>query len=105
MAKKNRKMPTFIALFGWTEQGVRSAKDTIKRAERFTADIKKMGGSVKDVYWTMGRYDGVIIFEAPDEESATALMLAGCARGNVRTETLRAFDSGDMKGILKLARG
>ena len=105
MAKKNRNMPTFIALFGWTAQGVRTAKDTVKRAERFKADIKKMGGSVKEVYWTMGRYDGVIIFEAPDEETATALMLAGCARGNVHTETLRAFDAGDMKDILKMARG
>ena len=101
MAKKN----TYVSLFGWTDQGIRTVKDTIKRAEKFKADIKKMGGSVKDVYWTMGRYDGVIIFEAPDEEAATAIMVAGCSRGNVRTETLRAFDAGQMKDILRKVRG
>ena len=103
MAKKN--MSTYVSLFGWTDQGIRTVKDTIKRAEKFKADIKKMGGSVKDVYWTMGRYDGVIIFEAPDEEAATAIMVAGCSRGNVRTETLRAFDAGQMKDILRKVRG
>jgi uncharacterized protein with GYD domain len=104
MAKKNRGMATFIALFGWTDQGIRSVKDTIKRAEKFNASIKKIGGSVKDVYWTMGRYDGVIIFEAPDAAKATALMLGGCALGNVRTETLQAFDAAEMKDILKIMR-
>ena len=104
MAKKNKPMPTFIALFGWTDQGIRSVKDTIKRADHFKASIKKVGGSVKDIYWTMGRYDGVIIFEAPDEETATALMLGGCSLGNARTETLRAFTAEEMGGILKMMR-
>jgi uncharacterized protein with GYD domain len=103
MAKKN--MATFVALFAWTEQGIRSVKNTIKRAEKFKADIRKMGGSVREVYWTMGRYDGLIIFDAPNEEAATAIMLAGCAQGNVRTETLRAFDVAEMKGILSKVRG
>jgi uncharacterized protein with GYD domain len=103
MAKKNRA--TFVALFNWTEQGIRSVKSTIKRADQFKADIQKMGGAVRDVYWTMGRYDGLIIFDAPSEEAATAIMLAGCSLGNVRTETLRAFDVADMKGILSKVRG
>jgi uncharacterized protein with GYD domain len=97
-------MATFITLFGWTDQGVRSVKDTIKRAEKFHASIKKLGGTVKDVYWTMGRYDGVIVFEAPDSAHATAVMLGGAAQGNVRTETFRAFDAGEMKDILKIMR-
>jgi len=97
-------MATFIALFGWTDQGIRSVKETLKRAEKLTTSIKKVGGSIKDIYWTMGRYDGVIIFEVPDDETATALMLGGCALGNVRTETLRAFGAGEMKRILKIMR-
>ena len=104
MAKKDHGMATFIALFGWTDQGIRSVKETLKRAEKFTARIKKVGGSVKDIYWTMGRYDGVIIFEVPNDETATALMLGGCSLGNVRSETLRAFGAGEMKHILKMMR-
>jgi uncharacterized protein with GYD domain len=93
-------MATYVSLFSWTEQGIRNVKDTAKRAGKFNDAIKKAGGKVRDIYWTMGRYDGVIIYDAPDDETATALMLAGCSQGNVKTETLRAFDEKAMKKIL-----
>ena len=48
----------------------------------------------------MGRYDGVIVFEAPDDATAAAVMMSGCALGNVRTETLRAFSADEMEGVL-----
>ncbi len=93
-------MPRFISLFGWTDQGVRKVKDTAKRAEKFKASIQKAGGSVKNFYWTMGRYDGVIVFEAPDDATAAAVMMSGCSLGNVRTETLRAFTEEEIKGVI-----
>jgi len=93
-------MPTFISLFGWTDQGIRKVKDTAKRAEKFKASIQKAGGSVKNFYWTMGRYDGVIVFEAPDDATAAAVMMSGCSLGNVRTETLRAFTEEEIKGVV-----
>jgi len=93
-------MATFICLFGWTEQGIRSVKDTADRAEKFKKSIQAAGGSVKNIYWTMGRYDGVIVFEAPDDATAAAVMMGGCAQGNVRTETLRAFDENEIMGVL-----
>ena len=93
-------MPTFISLFGWTEQGIRGVKDTAKRAADFRNSIQAAGGSVKQIYWTMGRHDGVIIFDAPDDATATAVMMGGCAKGNVRTETLRAFTEDEIKGVL-----
>ena len=93
-------MATFISLFGWTDQGIRKVKDTADRAEKFKKSIKAAGGSVKNVYWTMGRYDGVIIFDAPDDATAAAVMMGGCAQGNVRSETLRAFDDNEIKAVL-----
>ncbi len=93
-------MPNYVALFSWTEQGIRNVKETAKRAEKFRAAIKKGGGSVKDIYWTLGQYDGLIIFEAPDDATATAIMLSGCSLGNIRSETLRAFNEDEMQGIL-----
>ncbi|OGW86050.1 MAG: hypothetical protein A3K11_06605 [Nitrospirae bacterium RIFCSPLOWO2_12_FULL_63_8] len=60
-------MSTFVCLFNWTDQGIKNVRDTTKRSERFEAAIKKAGGSVKGIYWTLGRYDGLIVFEAPDE--------------------------------------
>ncbi len=93
-------MPTFVTLFNWTEQGVTHVKDTTKRAENFKAAVKKAGGSVRDVYWTMGRYDGVIIFDAPDAETATAVLMNACSLGNVRSETLRAFSEQEIQKIV-----
>ncbi len=93
-------MPTFITLFGWTDQGIRNVKETAKRADKFKAAVKKAGGAVRDVYWTMGRYDGVIIFDAPDEETATALLMSAGSLGNVRSETLRAFNQDEVQKIL-----
>ena len=51
-------MASYIALFNWTDQGIRKVKDTVKRAEDFKASIQNSGGSLKSVYWTMGRYFG-----------------------------------------------
>ena len=93
-------MPTFISLFGWTEQGVHDVINTGKRAADFRSSIQAAGGSVKNIYWTMGRYDGVIVFEAPDDATAAAVMMGGCAKGNVRSETLRAFTEEEIEGVL-----
>jgi uncharacterized protein with GYD domain len=93
-------MPTFISLFGWTEQGVHDVINTGKRAADFRSSIKAAGGSVKNIYWTMGRYDGVIVFEAPDDATAAAVMMGGGAKGNVRSETLRAFTEDEIEAVL-----
>jgi uncharacterized protein with GYD domain len=93
-------MPTYVTLSNFTEQGIRSAKDTLKRAEAFKELAKKYHVTVKDIYWTQGRYDIVTISEASDEIAATALALTLGGMGNLRTETLRAFSAEDMKTII-----
>ncbi len=93
-------MPTFISLFGWTEQGVHDVINTGKRAKDFRSAIQAAGGAVKDIFRTKGRYDGVIVFEAPDDATAAAVMMGGCAKGNVRTETLRAFTEDEIEGVV-----
>jgi uncharacterized protein with GYD domain len=51
-------------------------------------------------YWTLGAFDGVIVLEAPDEATATAALLHLGTLGNIRTQTARAFDAGEMQKIL-----
>ena len=58
------------------------------------------GATVKELFWTQGQYDIVIVVEAPDEISATALNLSISALGNVRTESLRAFSAAEMMTIV-----
>jgi uncharacterized protein with GYD domain len=93
-------MATYIVLGNFTEQGIRAVKDTTKRAEAVRELARKVGVTVKEVYWTLGQYDVVTIVEAPDEASVTAFGLSAGALGNVRTQTLRAFSADEMAQIL-----
>jgi uncharacterized protein with GYD domain len=93
-------MATYVVLARFTDQGVKNAKDSPKRAEAFKQMAETFGVTVKDIFWTQGRYDIVIVIEAPDELSATALNLSLSALGNIRTESLRAFSSTDMLKIV-----
>jgi uncharacterized protein with GYD domain len=93
-------MVTYVVLAKFTDQGAKTAKDSPKRAEAFRQMAQTFGVTVKDIFWTQGRYDIVTVVEAPDELSATALNLSLSALGNIRTESLRAFSSAEMMNIV-----
>ena len=96
-------MATYIALLQFTDQGIRNVKDTTKRAAAAADAGAKMGIKVADIFWTLGHYDLVIVADAPDEETMTAFMLKLASLGNVKSQTMRAFRSGEMEAILKKA--
>ena len=93
-------MATYIVLSSFTDQGIRTVKDTVKRADAVKETARKMGIETKSLYWTIGKYDVVATFEAPDEASMTALSLAIAGAGNVRTQTMRAFGKDEMTSVL-----
>ncbi|QLH23653.1 MULTISPECIES: GYD domain-containing protein [Streptomyces] len=98
-------MPTYITLLNWTDQGVRAFRDTPKRYEAFRVAMDKLGVKLLDFHWTVGQYDIIYTFEAPDDETATAASLQLSGLGNVRSTTLRAFDREEMDGIIAKAAG
>jgi uncharacterized protein with GYD domain len=93
-------MAKYVSLLQFTEQGVRSVKDTIKRASAATAEAEKMGIKVTDSFWTMGAYDVVLLLDAPDDETMSAFSLKLGSSGNVKTSTMRAFRREEMEKIL-----
>jgi uncharacterized protein with GYD domain len=93
-------MAFYVVLATFTDQGIKTAKDSPKRAEAFKQMAKTFGVTVHNILWTQGRYDIVAITEAPDELTATALSLSLGALGNIRTESLRAFSADDMTKIV-----
>jgi uncharacterized protein with GYD domain len=97
---KKVAMVTFLTLWNWTEQGVTKIQDTIKRAEDFANTAEKAGARVKQFSWLVGQYDGMLILEAPDETTAVGLLAKLAKLGNIRTQTLRSFDSAEMQKIL-----
>jgi uncharacterized protein with GYD domain len=93
-------MAHYVLLTNFTDQGTKAVKDTVKRADAFRQMAEKSGVKVRALFWTLGAHDVVAIAEAADDAQATALSLSIAALGNVRTQTLRAFDADEMKAII-----
>jgi uncharacterized protein with GYD domain len=95
-------MPTYVTLVHYTEQGVKTFKDLPARLEETKKAGEALGATLTAFYLTMGQYDAVVINDAPDDETVAKLALAAGGRGNVRTETLRAFTEDE---ATKIAEG
>ena len=93
-------MATFITTIKFTQQGIKGIDESTKRAAAFKAAAKKLGVKVRDIYWTLGEFDGVLIQDAPDDETALAALLHLGALGNVHTTTVRAFTAAEMDKIV-----
>lgn len=93
-------MATYVTLLHWTEQGIRNVKQSLDRLEAAKTAAKAAGGEIKAAYYTMGRYDAVVVSESPDDETASAFALGTAMLGNVRTETLRAFTEAEFRKLL-----
>jgi uncharacterized protein with GYD domain len=93
-------MATFITTIKFTQQGIKGIDESTKRAAALKTAAKKLGVKVKDIFWTMGDYDGLLILEAPDDETVTTVLLHLGSLGNVHTTTVRAFTAAEMDKII-----
>ena len=94
-------MPRYVVLVNWTDQGLKNVKQTIERTDHGEDIAEKHGLKLEQAYWTVGAYDMVTVFEAPNDEAIRAHLLEMGSLGNVRTTTLRAYDEEEMSGILQ----
>jgi uncharacterized protein with GYD domain len=94
-------MATYISLARFTDQGIRSVKDSVKRADAAKEMASKFGVSMSSIYWTHGEYDIVAVVEAKDDAAATAFALAISSAGNVKFETHRALTRDEMQAVLQ----
>jgi len=90
----------YISLIQFAEQGIRNVKDTVKRGDAAIGEAEKMGMKIIEEFWTIGTYDIVVLFEAPDDETMSAFLLKIGSMGNVKSQTLRAFRKQEMEGVL-----
>lgn len=97
-------MATYISTLKFTAQGIKDIHQTTQRAQSLKDAATKMGVHVTGLYWTLGDHDGVLIFDAPDDETATALLLHLGTLGNVLTSTCRAFNAVEMDRIISKTR-
>ena len=93
-------MRSYVILANWTDQGVKSSRDTLKRAKSFRALIESRGGKLREHLYTLGDYDIIMVTEFPDDDSAAAAVLTLASLGNVRAKTMRAFTDGEVSSVL-----
>lgn len=89
----------YIALIRFTEQGAKNIKESANRAHAFDAAADKAGVKIEGQYWTVGGYDGVLVLSADDENKLLHCLTELASRGNVRTETMRAFTDKEFVAI------
>lgn len=90
----------FVTLVNFTEQGFNTIEQSPGRAEAFTKQAEKSGLEISEILWLNGRFDGLIAFDAPDMETASAVMLRLSKAGFVKTETLPAFDAKEIRQVI-----
>ena len=93
-------MLTFITFINFTDQGIKTIKDSPKRMQAGKALLKKMGGRVKQVYLTSGDSDAVLIAEVPDGDVMAKFAMALGSLGNVRTTIVRAWPEAEFKKLV-----
>ena len=84
-------MPTYVILANWTDHGIQAISDCPKRIEAAKRLLSEMGGQIKTILMTMGGYDLVVIYEAPDDAVSARFTLMLGRLGNVRTTSMKAF--------------
>jgi len=98
-------MATYITTIKFTQQGIKGIDESTKRAAALKTAARKLGVKVTDIFWTMGDYDGLLIMEAPDDETLAPVLLHLGAMGNVHTTTVRAFTAAEMDKITAKVHG
>jgi uncharacterized protein with GYD domain len=94
-------MPTYVLLTTFTQQGIEHVRDSPERIEHAKEMVESLGGTWKEFFVTMGRYDGVVIADFPDDGTAAQAVLTLAESGNVTTETLRAFTFEEFRDIVE----
>ena len=93
-------MAIYLMLLNWTDQGIKTVKESPKRLDAAKKLAKDMGGEVKTVYMTQGSFDLALIVEMPNDEKLAGFVLKVGSVGNVRSTTLKAYSEDEYRRII-----
>jgi uncharacterized protein with GYD domain len=93
-------MPTYISLMTYTDKWIRAVRESPRRLDQAKSMLEEMGGTFRHFYMTLGIYDLVLIYEAPDDAISARFQLLLGAQGNVRSATVKAFPEGAYREII-----
>ena len=93
-------MPIYVTLLKWTDQGRANAASLPDRVAQVESRVEAAGGKTIGHWMTMGRFDQIVVTEAPDDETVAKLLMVIAGRGNAVTETLRGFTMDEVRALL-----
>jgi len=93
-------MAHYVCMVTFTDTGVKNLRKTTVRSEAFRKKMEKLGLTFVATLWTVGMFDMVHIFEAPDDQAAGVMAFTLSSFGNVRTNTMRAFTAEEMETMI-----
>jgi uncharacterized protein with GYD domain len=93
-------LPSFVVLGNWTDQGIRNVQDAPERIKTTHTMVEKAGGKMQ-LFYTLGKYDFVMIMEVPNDDAVMAILLCLGSMGNVRTTTMKAWTETEGAKVLK----
>jgi uncharacterized protein with GYD domain len=98
-------MPFYMCQFAYTSEAWTSmTKNPQDRSKPMGELAQKLGSRILGLYYYLGDYDGILLFEAPDDLTANAVIVASMAPGHLRlTRTTRLFTPEETKEIMRKA--
>jgi len=94
-------MPTYIQLLKWTDQGRKNAATVADRVDEVARRSEaEFGVKIVGAYVTMGRFDQIVVSEAPNDEAIAKVAMLVAGRGNATTETIRAFTMDEVRALM-----
>ena len=94
-------MIRYLTMLKFTDQGAQNVDKSVQRASDFGKSVSDAGGKLVLQVWTVGQYDGCVVFEVPDEAVGSSLLIKLAKNGNVRTQTMRCYDNQEFETVLK----
>ena len=94
-------MSFYIILWNYTDQGIKNVRESPKRVNIFKSKLENIGGKLIETYYTFGKYDGISIVEAPNDEALMSCLLSVESQGNARSVTLKAFSYDEASKIMQ----
>lgn len=93
-------MQTYVLLTTFTQEGVENVRESPERTEHARELVESLDGTWREFFVTMGRYDGIVVADFPDDATAARAVLTLAESGNVTTETLRAFSIEEFRDVV-----
>ncbi len=94
-------MAGYVSLLKFTDKGRTDAKSMPDQIGKAKQQLQKMGVRLIGLWMTLGEYDAVAIYDAPDDLTMAAVLLTNEMQGMTTSHTMRALSEDEVAQVTK----